>query len=107
MFEYYLGLKEMECKHDYNNYLVVSTFKEDKELVSRGSMQRKLSSLLQKLNITSLNMILIQPLKINYKGTIKTRYCEQLKNIYKSDSGKLAFYSKIVKQNEYRLLNII
>ena len=92
----------MEYKNDYNNYLVTSAFKEDNKLSSRVSWQRKLSSLLQKLNINSLTIchkILKNKLKEQYKKKIH----EQLNNICKADSGKLSFYNKIVNQNEYEL----
>lgn len=102
MFKYYLRLKEMECKQDYNNYLVLSAFKEDKNLVSRISWQKKLSSLLQKLNVTSMN-ISHTTLKYRLQEHYQNKIHEQLKNISKSDCGKLAFYSKIINQNEYKL----
>ena len=102
MFKFYKRLEDMEYIIDYNNYLVTSAFKEDKKLSSRVSWQRKLSSLLQKLNINSLNIchkILKNKLKEHYQNKIH----EQLNNICKADSGKLFFYSKIVNQNEHEL----
>ena len=102
MLKYYMRLKEMECKHDYNNYLVVSAFKEDKNLVSKISWQKKLSSLLQKLNMSSLEISHIT-LKNKLQEHYQNKIYEQLKKVSKSDSGKLAFYSKIVNQDEYKL----
>lgn len=99
MFKFYKRLEDMEYKNYYNNYLVTSAFKEDKKLSSRVSWQRKLSSLLQKLNINSLNIchkILKNKLKEHYQNKIH----EQLNNTCKADSGKLSFYSKIVNQRE-------
>ena len=63
---------------------------------------KKLSSLLQKLNIASLN-ISHTTLKYKLQEHYQNKIHEQLKNISKSDCGKLAFYSKIVNQNEYKL----
>jgi hypothetical protein len=33
----------MECKQDYNNHLMLSAFKEDKQLVSKESWQRNVN----------------------------------------------------------------
>jgi hypothetical protein len=68
----------MECKQDYNDYLVLFVFKEDKNLVCRISWQRKLSSLLQKLNITSLN-ISHTTLKYELQEHYQNKIHEQLK----------------------------
>ena len=59
MFKYYIRLRNMESNTTYNNALLVSAFKEDKELASKKSYiswQNKIFNLQQKLNLTSLDI---------------------------------------------------
>lgn len=58
MFKYYIRLRNMESNTTFNNALLVSAFKEDKELDSKKSYtswQNKIFNLQQKLNLTSLD----------------------------------------------------
>lgn len=106
MYKFYLRLKNLERKNDYNDQLVVSAFKEDKTLGSRISWQRKLYTLQQKLSISSLD-ISHKTLKYNLEEHYRNKISEQLKNISKSNSGKLTFYSNIIDLNEYKLQNYL
>lgn len=97
----------MESNTTFNNALLVSAFKEDKELDSKKSYtgtswQNKIFSLQQKLNLTSLD-IFHMDLRFKLNKFFVDMIFEKLNKISSSNSGKLHFYSKILNTNEYKL----